>query len=635
VTLTITASGGTMVHGGTVPTINASYSGFVNGDTSASLITHPTCSTTATSASAVGSYPSSCSGAADPNYTIGYADGTVTVTAAGLVITASSGTMAYGGTVPTITPTYSGWAGSDSPSSLTTAPNCTTAVTNSSHVGSYATTCSGAVDPNYTISYVNGTLAVTPAPLTITASSATMVYGAAVPAITPSYKGWVNSDTEAILTTLPGCDTTATSTSQAGSYPSECYGAETAGHTDYAISYVNGTVTVTKVTLTVTADDKTRSVGAPDPTFTARYKGWVNGDTTAVLTGSPAFSTTATAASGVGTYPITPTVGTLAATSYTFIFVDGTLTVSDKPILTITASSDTMVYGGTVPTITATFKGWVGSDTESSLAALPICDTDATPASTVGSYTSRCHDADSAKYAISYVDGTVSVTKATLTVTADDKTRTLGAPDPTFTAGYTGWVNGDTSAVLTGSPAFSTTATVASPIGTYPITPTAGTLAATNYNFTFVDGTLTVTARPVLTVTANDQSREYLSNNPSLTYGISGYLSGDDDSIVKTKPTCTTTATSASLPGTYPITCTGAGSDKYDFNYVAGTLTVTGQVIEPATFAPVRSPTPPVTTIKGDSPIGDPTPIIVVLMCLAFAALGLLAVQAQRRSMRR
>ena len=53
----------------------------------------------------------------------------------------------------------------------------------------YAITASGAVDPDYTISYVGGTLTVTPAPLTITANNQTKVYGAALPTLTASYCG--------------------------------------------------------------------------------------------------------------------------------------------------------------------------------------------------------------------------------------------------------------------------------------------------------------------------------------------------------------------------------------------------------------------------------------------------------------
>jgi len=78
-TLTITASSGSSTYGSSPPAITAGYSGFVNGDTSAALSTKPTCSTTATSSSPAGSYPSTCSGAADPNYTIGYVAGSVTV----------------------------------------------------------------------------------------------------------------------------------------------------------------------------------------------------------------------------------------------------------------------------------------------------------------------------------------------------------------------------------------------------------------------------------------------------------------------------------------------------------------------------------------------------------------------------
>lgn len=76
--LTITASSVTIAYG-TVPDITASYSGFAGGDTAKSLNPGPTCTTTATSTSPPGTYPSTCSGAADPDYTITYVQGTVTV----------------------------------------------------------------------------------------------------------------------------------------------------------------------------------------------------------------------------------------------------------------------------------------------------------------------------------------------------------------------------------------------------------------------------------------------------------------------------------------------------------------------------------------------------------------------------
>ena len=50
------------------------------------------------------------------------------------------------------------------------------------------------MDPNYTFTYSGGSVTVTPAPLTITASNAPMTYGGTVPTITPAYSGFVNGD---------------------------------------------------------------------------------------------------------------------------------------------------------------------------------------------------------------------------------------------------------------------------------------------------------------------------------------------------------------------------------------------------------------------------------------------------------
>src|SRR5258708_9669432 len=73
---------------------------FLSGDTAASLTSAPTCTTGASTTSNVGTYPSSCSGAVDANYTISYAAGSVTVGPAALTITAAGATMAHDGTAP-------------------------------------------------------------------------------------------------------------------------------------------------------------------------------------------------------------------------------------------------------------------------------------------------------------------------------------------------------------------------------------------------------------------------------------------------------------------------------------------------------------------------------------------------------
>jgi len=94
----------------------------------------------------------------------------------------------------------------------------------------------------------------------------------------------------------------------------------------------------------------------------------------------------------------------------------------------------------------------------------------------------------------------LTVNQAPLTVTANNVSRAYGAANPTFTASYSGFVNGDTVSVLSGAPSLTTTATTSSAVGGYTVTAAAGTLVAANYTFTYVNGTLTVTqATPVIT----------------------------------------------------------------------------------------------------------------------------------------
>ena len=179
--LTITPVNQSKVYGAALPALADSYSGFVNGDTAASLTTQPTLSTTATAASHVAGspYAITASSAVDPDYKISYVGGSLTITPAPLTITAVNQTKVYGAALPTLTASYSGFVNGDTPASLTTPPTLTTTAAASSHVSGnpYAITISGAVDIDYSISYVAGSLAITAAPLTVTAVNQSKVYG--------------------------------------------------------------------------------------------------------------------------------------------------------------------------------------------------------------------------------------------------------------------------------------------------------------------------------------------------------------------------------------------------------------------------------------------------------------------------
>src|SRR5205823_13959839 len=225
----------------------------------------------------------------------------------------------------------------------------TTSAHADSHVAGnlFLVTASGAVDADYTINYVAGTLNVTPVALTITADSKVKAYGAGLPTLTASYSCLVNGDTAASLTTPPTLSTTATAASHVSGNP---YTITAAGafDTDYTIGYVAGTLMVTPVALTITADDQTKPYGAVLPALTASYAGLVNGDTPGSLAASPTLNTSATATSHVAGNPYAITASGAADTDYTISYVAGTLTVT--PVgLTITADSQTKAYGAALP----------------------------------------------------------------------------------------------------------------------------------------------------------------------------------------------------------------------------------------------------------------------------------------------
>ena len=176
---------------------------------------------------------------------------------------------------------------------LATPPSISTTATASSPVGTYPITASGAADDNYNISFVEGTLTVEAVDLVITADDKTKDYGAALPTLSVSYTGLVNGDLDPA--TPPSISTTATASSPVGgAYPITASGA---ADENYNISFVEGTLTVEAVDLTITADDKTKDYGADLPTLTVSYTGLVNGDLAPAT--PPSISTTATASSPV------------------------------------------------------------------------------------------------------------------------------------------------------------------------------------------------------------------------------------------------------------------------------------------------------------------------------------------------
>ena len=252
--LTITALSPTVGYGDALPIITPIYSGFVNGDSSASLTTAPICTTSYTVTSAVGSSPiTSCSGAVSANYIISNLPGAVIITKASQTINFAqpATTVNYGASaIPLAATSTSGlpvaFAG--------TAGVCTVSgsTLNIIGAGTCSVTASQAGSNNYSAATaLSRAIIVNPATLIVTASSPTVIYGDAIPTIAPGYTGFVNGDASVSLAAAPTCTTSYTRTSAVGSLPTTtCSGAIAS---NYSIRYVAGTVTILPMTQTITA----------------------------------------------------------------------------------------------------------------------------------------------------------------------------------------------------------------------------------------------------------------------------------------------------------------------------------------------------------------------------------------------
>ncbi len=317
---------------------------------------------------------------------------------------------------------------------------------------------------------------VNPVPITITAQALSKVYGETDPALL-TYQ-----ITSGVL--VPGDTLTGTLTRAAGenvgAYPITQGTLTNTNNPHYDITFIGANFTITPRAVAVTANAQTKVYGGADPALPYTFSpALVSGDS---FTGGLVRA----AGENAGTYAITQ--GSLALSSnYTLAFTGASFTITRRTIA-VTASAQTKVYGSADPALAYTFSpALVTGDSFTGGLVRAAGENAGTYAITQGSL------ALSSNYTLTFTGASFTITKATLTVTANNQTRKFMEENPAFTYTITGFVRGDTLAVVTGSPVLTTTATKSSPIGEYPITITAGSLQAANYNFIMVNGKLTIT----------------------------------------------------------------------------------------------------------------------------------------------
>ncbi len=200
------------------------------------------------------------------NYTITYANGSLTVNPAALTVTANNRTKTYGqGIAFSGTEfTSSGLLNSDTVSkvTLTSFGAAATATVAGSPYTIAPTAATGTGLGNYTISYANGSMSVNPAVLTITANSRTKTYGQAVTFAGTEFttSGLVNGDAVSSVT-LASSGVSATAAVAGSPYKIVPSGAIGSGLPNYTIGYVSGNLTVNSASLTITANNRTKTYG--------------------------------------------------------------------------------------------------------------------------------------------------------------------------------------------------------------------------------------------------------------------------------------------------------------------------------------------------------------------------------------
>ncbi|WP_275668499.1 MBG domain-containing protein, partial [Oleisolibacter albus] len=211
-------------------------------------------------------------------------------------------------------------------------------------VGSAAT---GSGLSNYSITYVDGTLTVNPAALTISVGNASKTYGASASLSGYSASGLVNGDSISGLSLVSSGSGTAAGV---GSYSIVGSAATGSGLSNYSITYVDGTLTVNPAALTITAGDLSKMAGTNVVLTAYSAFGLVNGDT---VSGVVLSSLGVTAGAAPGTYAIVARDATgTGLGNYIIRYQDGTLTVTAAPTLT-TAAVQRIVVTAAVPPVTA------------------------------------------------------------------------------------------------------------------------------------------------------------------------------------------------------------------------------------------------------------------------------------------
>ncbi|HZR24637.1 MAG TPA: MBG domain-containing protein, partial [Vicinamibacterales bacterium] len=390
-TASVTAGSGTKVYGTSDPTLSPTSTGFLAADN---------ISVTETARDAgenVGSYAThaTASGAALGNYAVSYTDGSLSITPATPIATATGGTFTYDGNSHAGTCTVTGVGEDTLSGTISYSPGSGAPTTQ----GTYTVTCSFDATQNYVAASGTATITINRATASVTAGSGTKVYGASDPTLSPTSSGFLAADNISVT------ETARDAGENVGSYATHAT-ASGAALGNYNVTYNNGSLSITPATPVATATGGTFTYDGNPHAGTCSVTGVGSDSLSGVISYSPG--------PGVPTTQGTYTVTCDFAATQNYVAASGTATITiNRALATVTAGSGTKVYGTADPTLTPTSSGFLAAD------GISVTETARDAGENVGSYATHATASGAAlgNYSVTYTDGTLAITKASSVTT--------------------------------------------------------------------------------------------------------------------------------------------------------------------------------------------------------------------------
>ena len=331
------------------------------------------------------------------------------------------------------------------------------------------------------------------------------------------------------------------------------------GSSNYNSSSGSTTFTINKADVTATAGSGS-----------SVYDGSTHSPSACAVTGAYTGSLTcandpASVGPDAGTTTISPVTSGADLANFTVTPVNGSYTITQAP------STVTVTCGGPY-----TYTGSAQTPCTAKATGVGMTDVDVT-ASLVYSNNINAGTATADASWGGDVNHTGSTGSGNFTIDkAPSITTTIG--DGPFT--YDGTTHTGGSGTVTGAGGLSTSATSLTYTGDQV---NAGTYYVTAHyagdaNHTASDGSAVgiIIDKAPLTVTASSHTVTYGDATPTITPSYNGFVNSEDESVLDTAPTCSTTYTDTSPVSSspYPTSCSGGVDNNYNFSYVGGEVSV-------------------------------------------------------------